>query len=130
MGDRAGHSKWFSYREFAADGQRELGLRYRPAVDRLVDELLHPLRERFGRVTVTSGMRTAEQNRLVGGAPRSKHRYASQPTVAAADVVCASGTPSEWASFLGALTPTGGIGVYEDHVHVDNRRTRARWSEV
>ena len=122
--------KHFTYPEFAAHGQRDLPPIYRSAVRRLVDELLDPLREEFGRTVVTSGLRTAAQNRRVGGAPRSKHRMRSQPSVAAADVVCERGTPAEWARFLDRLTTSGGIGVYPDHVHVDNRRTRARWSAV
>lgn len=40
----------------------------------LVERLLDPLRERYGKpITVNSGYRNAEVNRLVGGVPGSQH---------------------------------------------------------
>lgn len=88
---------------------------------------LEPLRARYGRVTVHSGYRTAAVNRRVGGAVNSFHRYdlAGRYGVAA-DVTCAKGRPSDWATFLEQLR-AGGVGRYGSFVHVDNRRVLARW---
>jgi len=76
---------------------------------------LEPLREQYGRVTVTSGCRCQAHNARVGGAPDSQHLYAR-----AADVVCETGEPEEWAKFLTDIGAPG-VGVYETHVHVDTR---------
>lgn len=44
------------------------------AIERLVKELLQPLRELYGRpIRITSGYRCAALNRLVGGVPASQH---------------------------------------------------------
>ena len=50
---------------------------------RLVDQVLEPVRAKFGIVRVTSGYRCAALNRLVGGAPGSQHVAGE-----AADIVC------------------------------------------
>ena len=41
----------------------------------LVLWVLDPVRERFGVTTITSGYRTEEHNREVGGAPSSQHVF-------------------------------------------------------
>ena len=43
------------------------------ALRRLCEDVLEPLRRRFGRIIVTSGYRSPELNRLVGGVPTSQH---------------------------------------------------------
>lgn len=42
-------------------------------LETLCRAVLEPLRQRFGVIRVTSGYRSAEVNRLVGGAARSQH---------------------------------------------------------
>lgn len=42
-------------------------------LQRLVEEVLEPLRLRFGRIRISSGYRSKEVNSLVGGSPRSQH---------------------------------------------------------
>lgn len=96
------------------------------ALTRLCVRYLEPLRARFGRVTVISGHRTLEHNAQVGGAPRSQHVYGRFGYGVAADVVCERGSVRDWARLLDALG-AGGVGSYPTHVHVDNRRGRARW---
>lgn len=39
----------------------------------LVKHLLQPLRNTFGKITITSGFRSAEVNKAVGGVPTSLH---------------------------------------------------------
>ena len=93
-----------------------------PALRRLVREVLQPMRNRFGRCTVTSGFRNKRHNAHVGGEDNSFHRYDVRPHAPAADVFFASGTVTEWAAearrLLGAI---GGIGTYPNDrfVHVD-----------
>ncbi|MDR2968362.1 MAG: peptidase M15 [Tannerellaceae bacterium] len=50
------------------------GTAERAAMERLVRELLQPLRDIYGQpIRITSGYRSAELNRLVGGVPDSQH---------------------------------------------------------
>lgn len=56
------------------------------ALRRLCDNILEPLRRRFGPIVVSSGFRTRKLNALVGGSPSSQHMRGE-----AADIVV--GTP-------------------------------------
>lgn len=76
-----------------------------PALRRWCQLIGEPLRDRFGPVRVTSGYRTTDYNRSVGGAPASYHVYDRRhpagttvvnPYDLAADVVPARGTPAQW----------------------------------
>lgn len=99
-----------------------------PELERLVRDVLQPMRSRFGRCTVTSGYRTAALNRRAGGAARSFHRYDLAPgRGVAADVVFATGDPVAWSEMAMRLG-AGGVGRYRSFVHVDTRRAPARWS--
>ena len=58
-----------------------------PHAQQLIDRVLDPLREAYGKpIRVTSGYRCPELNRVVGGSPTSDHMQAR-----AADIV---GTPN------------------------------------
>lgn len=93
----------------------------------LVKRYLEPLRLAYGPVHILSGFRSAERNKHVGGAERSFHRYdlAGRWGVAA-DIRCKHGTPAEWHRFLDERG-VGGLGLYANFVHVDNRHLRTRW---
>lgn len=96
-------------------------------LEKLVRELLDPLRDRYGVTTVLSGFRSDAHNSAVGGAARSWHKYSHEPgRGVAADVRCARGTPRDWRDFLDRRG-AGGLGLYRDFVHVDTRVGRARW---
>jgi len=87
---------------------------------------LEPLRREFGAVTVISGFRTFGHNDDVGGAPSSYHLRIPGRRGAAVDLRCARGAPRDWYELLDARGCPG-LGLYDDHVHADNRRGRARW---
>ena len=45
-------------------------------LQRLVDNILEPLRQHYGRaIIITSGFRCEKLNKLVGGSPTSQHRF-------------------------------------------------------
>ncbi len=124
-----GHTRLTDHFRWHEFGQRDGTLppdAFAPAYVHLCHAHLEPLRRRFGPVTVMSGYRTRRHNAAVGGAPASRHMAEVEPGAVAADVVCRSGSPREWAAAL-ELTRPGGLGLYPGHVHVDTRRVRARW---
>lgn len=119
-------SAHFMLSEFAGNDGTLPPLGSTLALRRLCDEVLEPMRAQFGVCTVTSGWRSDARNRLVGGAPNSRHLYHQHPQSPAADVRFARGTPEQWAA-LAIRLRVGGVGLYRSHVHVDQRRTLARW---
>lgn len=105
-----------------------------PALKRLCEQFLEPLRKKFGPCHVTSGYRTRRYNARIGGARFSQHIYDESPDSVAADVVFARGTPSQWAREARAIRNRlgrGGVGEYprSGFVHVDNRYERADWHQ-
>lgn len=96
------------------------------ALRRLCGGGLEHLRAEFGPVTITSGFRTPTTNRVVGGAPKSRHLYLTFPGEVAADVVCKRGNPVQWFQHLDQSWG-GGLGLYDSHIHLDVRPYRARW---
>lgn len=86
--------KYFTIKEFEQSGTAiMLGIDNRvpshlqPNIEALVDKVLDPLREAYGKsIVVTSGYRCYKLNRAVNGAEKSHHRKAQ-----AGDIV---GTPA------------------------------------
>ena len=90
--------------------------------------ILEKIREHYGKpVRINSGVRCKTHNARVGGAANSQHldTYAN-----AADIGIISGTtPRAMAAYVETLMPnTGGIGIYSWGIHVDVRKTKARWN--
>jgi len=89
--------------------------------------LAEMLREQFGPTTVNSAYRSPAYNAAVKGERASRHMQND-----ALDLVCATGTPEQWAAFLReqrrAGKFAGGIGTYRSFVHVDTRGVNADWS--
>lgn len=87
----------------------------------LANDVLEPLRCRFGVLRITSGYRCAELNRRVGGVPRSQHLDGN-----AADIHIASTQEGEkmkqWAL-------THGLPVSQILVEY-NRNTASRWLHI
>lgn len=89
-------------------------------------EVLDRMSRHFGApVVVTSGYRSARENRRAGGARRSLHTRCL-----AADVQIAGVRPSAIARFAKAQDDIGGVGVYRHtrSVHVDIGERKMSWS--
>ena len=66
--------KWFKEKEFVCRCCGELPPFARENIEALVENVLDPLRERYGKpIIVNSGYRCAKHNREVGGASGSQH---------------------------------------------------------
>lgn len=113
-------SKNFKVREFKSfDGTDTIFV-----APELVD-VLQKVRDRLGKpLVINSAYRTETQNKKVGGATYSQHKYGT-----AADV-CASGVKPEKIKAIAEeiLGDSGGIGLYRWGVHIDVREKKARWN--
>lgn len=84
---------------------------------------LQALRTRLGKpIVITSGYRSVEHNKKVGGSPNSQHLLGK-----AADIQVSGMTPAQVAAEAEKIG-FGGIGIYKTFVHVDTRATRTRWN--
>jgi len=116
----------FDSAEFASHDGRPTPARQLHWLRLLCLDYLEPLRSAFGPVTITSGFRSATENARVDGAPSSYHLRRAGRRGAGADVVCRRGAPRDWYELLDERQAPG-LGLYVDHLHVDNRAGRARW---
>lgn len=90
--------KYFTIKEFERSGTAQLlgidnrvPVDLRPNIEALVDKVLDPLREAYGKpIRVTSGYRCPELNKVLNGAVNSHHMKAL-----AADIVGRPATVSE-----------------------------------
>ena len=91
-------------------------------------ENLQKLRDRIGKsITITSGYRSPDHNRKIGGATVSQHIFGR-----AADIKVRGWEPDDIANEIQSLIDSGdmqqgGIGIYKSWIHYDTRGTRARW---
>jgi len=105
---------WLS--EFACDDQVDIDMR-------LVREL-QKLRDFIGKpINITSGYRTPERNKRIGGSSKSKHMEGI-----AADIYV-DGMSVEELYYIVKHFQFNGIGIYNYHVHVDVRPVMAFWDE-
>lgn len=87
-------------------------------------QALDAIRQRLGvPVTVTSGIRCISHNAEVGGVNNSRHL-----TGDAADITSGRSPSQMQAVAEAVLGDTGGIGLYSWGIHVDTRKTKARWN--
>jgi uncharacterized protein YcbK (DUF882 family) len=118
MGDLTAH---FSRREFVCRD----GTTHEIACGLLA--MLEAIRSHFGPVTVTSGYRSPQYNKNVGGATSSYHIKGM-----AADIQVVHASPQKVYDWVDEKFPICGLGLYErgkgGWVHVDCRDFRARWT--
>jgi hypothetical protein len=119
----------FNVREFDCHNGARVPDRAVPALKRLCEVYLEPMRAKFGQAHVLSGYRPEEYNKNIGGATFSQHIYELSPDAVAADTTYASGKPADWAAHADHLG-AGGVGRYDGSgfVHIDNRPGPARWT--
>jgi len=122
-------SRSFRLAEFHCNDGTHVPAEAIPALRRLCQHVLQPLRDQFGPGTVNSGYRSPSWNRKVGGVPNSQHDYAVGPNSVAADVKFARGNSRQWhAAADRLLGNSGGLGLYRTFIHCDNRGSKARWT--
>lgn len=91
----------------------------------LVD-FLNQLRLRFGKpLIVTSGYRSPEHNKAVGGVANSYHTQGLAADIRPEDQ---KDLPALW-ELCRRLNVTGGVGIYDTFVHVDRRGYAARFDK-
>ena len=115
----------FSYEEFNTKDGTPVPKEAHKGLDHLCLNYLEPMRKRFGAIYVTSGYRHQAYNSAIGGASASVHIYTypgRDGSAVAADIVCRTGTPSQWADYAASLGAAG-IGSYprSGFTHIDNR---------
>ncbi len=107
----------------------------RPAMVKLCEVFLEPMRAKFGTCFLLSGYRHVLYNAAIGGARQSQHIYEQTFEAVAADVRFPKGNPATWAAEAKRLRTSGnkgkgGVGRYDKagFVHIDNRTYKADWT--
>ena len=117
----------FMLQEFNSKCGRDIPNNVLPNIIQLAKNL-QVLRDAVGKsITITSGYRSPQHNKKIGGAKDSQHVKGM-----AADIKVAGMTPKEVALVIEGLIESGkmkqgGIGIYASWVHYDIRGTKARW---
>lgn len=119
-------SEHFSLEEMTRSGMAiRLRLENKPTASdiarmrELCEQVLEPLRRRYGRICVTSGYRSLAVNKAVGGAARSQHL-----TGEAADIYVSGRVMAQkYSDFLMAHTDF-------DQLIVEPRHGRPRWLHI
>jgi uncharacterized protein YcbK (DUF882 family) len=117
----------FTLQEFNSKCGRDIPNNVLPNILQLAKNL-QVLRDAIGKsISITSGYRSSQHNKKIGGAKDSQHVKGL-----AADIKVSGMTPKEVALVIEGLIEQGkmkqgGIGIYPSWVHYDIRGTKARW---
>jgi uncharacterized protein YcbK (DUF882 family) len=117
----------FTLQEFNSKCGRDIPNNVLPNIIQLAKNL-QVLRDAVGKsISITSGYRSPQHNKKIGGAKDSQHVKGM-----AADIKVAGMTPKEVALVIEGLIESGkmkqgGIGIYASWVHYDICGTKARW---
>lgn len=88
--------------------------------------MLNAIRSRYGRpIVVTSGYRSPEHNKAVGGVINSQHVLGTVADIKPLEENM-SDLP-ELQAICDEMNVHGGVGFYDTFVHIDVRGERARW---
>lgn len=88
--------------------------------------MLNAIRSRYGRpIVVTSGYRSPEHNKAVGGVANSQHVLGTAADIKPLDENM-SDLP-ELQAICDEMNAHGGVGFYDTFCHVDVRGEKARW---
>lgn len=108
----------FQVREFRCkDGSDEI------LIDEKLVKLLQKLRDKFGKISISSAYRNPTHNRRVGGVSNSQHLYGL-----AADITLADNSKLEEAAKYAEKIGFTGIGLdnkYQMFIHVDTRKNKS-----
>lgn len=128
-------TKNFKATEFCCHDGSYPPIKARPAMVKLCQVFLEPMRAKFGECHVLSGYRHQLYNASIGGARHSQHIYEEGFESVAADCRYAKGSPAQWVAYAKGLRKAsnagkGGIGRYDraGFIHQDNRTYAADWS--
>jgi len=91
-------------------------------VDAELIRILQDVRDKFGPIKITSGVRCEEHNAKVGGVKTSQHLKGR-----AADIVPLDCDLSAVWNYINEKYPNCGLGLYSNFIHVDSRGYKARW---
>lgn len=133
MATRHRLSPHFVVEEFDCHDGSKVQRRDYAGLEALCRIYLEPMRAKYGPVKVMSGYRSRAHNAAVGGARNSFHVYTIHDgNDQAADIICARGNPTQWASTLNWLrnhkrNGKGGLGIYSTFCHIDMRDYKANW---
>ena len=122
-------TKNFKIQEFECKGGCDMPLEVYENIIKLASQLQF-LRDYTGRpITINSGYRCPEYNaKISGSSKKSQHQYGK-----AADITIQSLKPAEVYRIIEDLIDMGhmlqgGLGLYDTFVHIDIRKTKARWN--
>lgn len=117
--------EFFSKKEFKCKCGGKYCDGYPAEIDLTMVRYADEIRRRIGKpLGVNSGLRCRQHNINEKGASQSQHLYGT-----AVDLCKPSGvTPEKMASIAEeVMGNTGGIGIYSWGIHIDSRKTKARW---
>jgi uncharacterized protein YcbK (DUF882 family) len=115
-------SKHFTEKEFRCPGSNVL------FVDKDLLTALDAMREDLGEpVYVTSGCRSPAHNKAIGGSEGSYHITTDLRPCQAADLLVKTGHHRYRMIEAAIRAGFGGIGVYQNHIHVDVRDDLIMW---
>lgn len=118
-------TKNFNWTEICSDDLNTVPNQYKQNLKKLANDILQPARDLLGKaINITSGYRSAEHNRAVGGASNSQHIYGN-----AVDIYVSNMSGLELFDFFvkNFGKKLGGIGLYynenskESFIHIDIR---------
>jgi len=121
-------TKNFKLKEFECKCECDMPLEVYENIIKLAGQLQF-LRDYTGRpITINSAYRCPEHNAKVGGSKTSQHLLGK-----AADITIQSLKPAEVYALIEDLIDMGhmlqgGLGLYDTFVHIDIRKTKARWN--